>query len=159
AERLAPVHAQAHVLDRVDRPRRTREHALADGEVLGQVLDLDEGTVTCALLRRAHPVTPSSTPTRLRQISRLRSGVKWHASRWPPGIGGSGGRFVSHGSNRYWQRGWNGQPGGGRSSDGGEPSIGSSTSSRFSTVGIDSRRPHVYGCCAPLKISSATPYS
>ena len=49
--------------------------------------------------------------------------------------------------------------GGGESSDGGVPSIGTRISNRFSMVGIDSSSPHVYGCCAPPKMSGAAPYS
>src|SRR5579862_6800263 len=96
---------------------------------------------------------------RFAQTSRLCSADRWHASRCPPGISDSGGRVLSHGSKRYLQRGWNGQPGGGWRSDGGEPSIGLNTSSFFSTDGIDSSSPHAYGCWAPPKISEAAPYS
>ena len=103
-----------------------------------------------ALIRRSS----TSPAIRVFQISLLRSGESRQASRWPPGSWTSGGCFESQGSNRYLQRGWNGQPGGGLSIDGGEPSIGSSVSRRFSIDGIDSSSPQVYGCCDIVKISA-----
>ena len=66
---------------------------------------------------------------------------------------------LSHGSKRCGQRGWNGQPGGTRMSDGGAPSIGTRRSPFWSTRGRDSSRPHAYGCKGSVKTASLEPSS
>src|SRR5579884_2172200 len=99
-ERLAAAHGQGDVLDRVHDALRPREHALLHREVLRQVHDLDERLLRGRELRHGHAVTPSSAAIRVLQTSRLRSGARWQASRWPPGTGASGGRTLSQGSKR-----------------------------------------------------------
>src|SRR3954453_12105477 len=165
AEGLPLVDVERHVLDRVHDRVRAREHALLHGEVLRQVLELDErraGVIDVARGRGGglgHALASSVSVMRPFHSCCLRSNGRWHASGWPPAGATSGGRSLSHGSNRYGQRGWNAQPGGGVTSEGGDPTIGTSFASLRSIVGIDSRRPQVYGCCAPAKMSADAPYS
>src|SRR5581483_2623276 len=105
--------------------------ALLHRKPLGQVLELDE-VVDSSVAAHAAALLPRVAPS-----SFFCSQERWQASRCASGAGAtSGGRSVGHGSKRCGQRGWNGHPDGGASSEGGEPSIGTSVSSRSSTEGI-----------------------
>ena len=72
--------------------------------------------------------------------------AKWHRARRSKRNSISAGSSATHRSpSEYGQRGWNRQPLGGRSIDGGEPEIGCSRRAprRWSRRGTDSSRPHV----------------
>ena len=141
-------------------PLPLREDALLDREPLGQVLDLDERAVAGPALgrRRRHArVSELAGDPGLPDLA-LALGESRQASRWPPGCWTSGGRFVSQGSNLYRQRGWNGQPGGGLSSDGGEPSIGTQRRRAASRSSASTRAaPTCTGAAASVKISRGGP--
>ena len=91
AERLAPAHAQRDVLDGVHLARVARVKTPGrHGEVLGQVLDLDQRDRRAS--SRADPQPDGFAlgpePALARRTSR------WHASAWPPSIVTSGGRML-----------------------------------------------------------------
>ena len=73
--------------------------------------------------------------------------LRWQAAVCPGwSVASSAGSTVRHSSTAIGQRGWNGQPGGRLTSDGGVPSIGISGSfSSTSIRGIEPSRPIVYG--------------
>ena len=158
AERLAAVDAERDVLDGVHDAAAAREHAQADGEVLRQVLDLDErvaaGGARCA------PTPQADAASRSAQSPRLSLGVE---------VAGVGVAALDRlraaagscrtASKRCGQRGWNGQPGGRLMTDGGEPSIARRCVEPWLELGIDSSSPQVYGCCAASKTSCAGPCS
>ena len=86
-----------------------------------------------------------------------RSAASRQATSWStePATGSSLGSTRLCASRTYGQRGWNAQPGGRMISEGGRPSIGTSSSSRgVSSRGIERRSPHVYGCCGAAKSSA-----
>ena len=97
---------------------------------------------------------------RPRAAARARSrtvGASRQATSWStePATGSSFGSTRLCASRTYGQRGWNAQPGGRMISEGGRPSIGTSSSSRgVSSRGIERRSPHVYGCCGAAKSSA-----
>src|SRR5262249_51365959 len=141
-ERLPFLHRERHVVHGVHARDLALHHALADREVLLDVLDVEE-----RLGQAASECPPWIVSSR---TERFGSTSSQQRSRWP----GSSTRFASCGSSKHLsnacgQRGRNLQPFGELMSDGGEPSIECSRSTRGrSSRGIEPRSPHVYGCCA-----------
>ena len=95
AERLAAADGQGDVLDGMHGPEPLREHALLDGEVLREVLDLDDrigrrGAQATAFVRAARSAAHSR---------RFAAADRWHASEWPPSSGSRFGRSTGQGSN------------------------------------------------------------
>ena len=139
-----------HVLDGVDDALRAREDALpATGKCFVRCRPRPAGRRpvwvsgesccgSCGHIRRRRTDHRSHhaqlDADALDQISRFRSAGRWQASKCPPGIAASGGSSLSQGRSGTCSEGGTDSPGGGAISEGGEPSIATSRSSRRSTV-------------------------
>ena len=166
AERLA-AHARRTRRRRRRAPRRAAadEVAALDRELLDEVADLRSALAAGAgaaadpawsSRRRSFAASPIGTAARarsgsspaarrchssLRVCAGSRQATSWSAS---PSTGSSFGSTRLCASRTNGQRGWNEQPDGRLISDGGRPSIGTSSSSRGeSRRGIERSRPHV----------------
>jgi hypothetical protein len=69
------------------------------------------------------------------------------------------GTSIAQRASATGQRGWNGQPPGGATGEGGSPESGDGGGARGSSLGIAASRARVYGWRAPPKISSTVPVS
>jgi len=113
------------------------------------VLASSTGTVARACSGGSPAANRCHSPRRVCALSR--QATSWVGS---PSTGSSSGTTRRCALRTNAQRGWNEQPDGKLMSDGGRPSIGTSSSSREeSSRGMDRSRPHVYGCCGEANSS------
>src|SRR5262249_30293188 len=151
--RFALVDREGDAVDGLDcADLALEDQAARDSEVLLEVLD-DEQLVAMQLeLRgrfrrdRRHAVASLEMAPSSRAASRaFVSPSRWHACRCSdsPVTGRRSGSTERQTSMAYAQRGWNRQPRGGRSSDGGWPSIWTRRATSASSRGREPIRPHV----------------
>src|SRR5581483_1991656 len=139
-ERLARLEREVDAVDGLHRADVLLEYEPArHGEVLLEAFDPQE---------LAHAAAPSASAAFFSLQIRARDpSSRWQRNRWssPTVDSSSSGRSRRQTSITNWQRGWNGQPLGGRSSDGGWPGIWSSRPPAALRRGSEPSRPHVYG--------------
>ena len=144
AERLALLDGEADAVDGLDRGDLLLEDEPArDREVLLEVLDDEQLVGHHARLRHrvGQQLRRPRAPWRLL--------VEVAACRWSGELGAHGLQLAARrprtAVNANAQRGWNRQPAGGVSSDGGWPGICTSRSTSRSRRGSEPSSPHVYG--------------
>src|SRR5258706_3108342 len=139
-QRFPPCQLEAHVVHGVHHSRAAPEPAVADVEVLDEILDAKE---------RAHAA----------RTERQSTGACQHAASCPETTSASGGSSAPHLSVANGQRGAKRQPGGATSGLGTWPSMAGSLRCSRCSLGMEPSRPIVYGCCGSRNSSSTRAFS